>query len=239
MGNTLSRHQAASQLVGLAHHATAGHGSVSQPELNRDELIRVLEWMGKYISRKTTRTITIIGVGGAVNVLALRSRDSTHDLDWFSSDLTEKDLKMLRKALAYANENAAANGLQLPSSWFNNQTTLFIPPDIRRRITYEAHEQNYNVFHVGGLRILAAPWQYALVSKLDRIAAGTWKSYDPEDAAMYLRQYLIHKDKERMGADALASLVLMYRGRRLFVKTELHIVNEAYVARYGRDGLEF
>lgn len=42
-----------------------------------------------------------------------------------------------------------------------------------------------------------------------------------------------------MDAGALASLVYVYRGRRLFVNTELHIVNEAYVARFGKEGLLF
>lgn len=195
--------------------------------------------MGRYIERRTTRMVTIIAVGGAVNVLALHSRESTHDLDWFSSNLTKKDAKLLRKALAHINKKTAADGILLPPNWFNNQTTLFIPPDIRQRLTYEAFEQDYNVFLEGGLRVLAAPWQYALVSKLDRIAAGAWKGYDPEDAAIYLHQYLIHKNKSQMAAGASASLVFMYRGRRLFGTTALRIVNDAYVARYGGEGLGF
>ncbi|KAH8794263.1 hypothetical protein F5882DRAFT_289174, partial [Hyaloscypha sp. PMI_1271] len=41
--------------------------------------------------------------------------------------------------------------------------------------------------------VIAAPWSCALLTKLDRMAGGGGKPYDPGDAAKYLRQYLLLK----------------------------------------------
>lgn len=163
MGAYFSRLRADSGLHQLAHSGRHQE-SHDQPELTRDELLFLLNQMGKFIDRKTKRTVVIVAIGGAVNVLALETRDVTHDLDWFSTNLTEVDTKLLSKALAYTNRKAAANGTPSPPYWFNNHTTLFIPLDVCQQITTEALEQKYNVFNTKKFKVLAAPWQYAVVS---------------------------------------------------------------------------
>jgi hypothetical protein len=70
---------------------------------------------------------------------------------------------------------------------------LFIPRNLRARLLAESIEQNYTVFSAPGLRVIAAPWSYAFLAKLDRMAGRGGKPYHPEDAANYLQQYLLHK----------------------------------------------
>lgn len=58
---------------------------------------------------------------------------------------------------------------------------------------------NEVVFEEPGLRVLAAPWDYAFCAKLDRISGstelGTRKPYDLTDAVAYLHRYLATKRK--------------------------------------------
>jgi hypothetical protein len=54
----------------------------------------------------------------------------------------------------------------------NNKTTLFIPPILREQLVAESLRQNYEVFSAPGLRVVAALWGYALMTKFDRMAGG-------------------------------------------------------------------
>lgn len=55
----------------------------------------------------------------------------------------------------------------------------------------EAIKQNEKVFSAKGLTVYAAPWNYALMTKLDRAAKQGAKAYDMTDAVDYLAR-LIH-----------------------------------------------
>ncbi|KAH7357099.1 hypothetical protein BKA65DRAFT_393875, partial [Rhexocercosporidium sp. MPI-PUGE-AT-0058] len=74
-----------------------------------------------------------------------------------------------------------------------NKPILFIPKNLRAKLVAQSLEQTYTVFSTPGLRVIAAPWSYALLTKLDRMAGGGGKPYDPKDATNYLRRYLLHK----------------------------------------------
>lgn len=50
----------------------------------------------------------------------------------------------------------------------------------------DAISENEKVFAANGLTVYAAPWNYALVTKLDRAGKSTAKSYDIADAVDYL-----------------------------------------------------
>lgn len=134
--------------------------------------------------------MTIIAVGGAVNTIYLQSRVATHDVDFFNNNMTADDFGYL---LNGAKEAAKRDSL-LREQWFNNRTIFFIPMDQRAALTEQAFHQNEVIFRAQGLTVLAAPWQYALCCKLDRLAGSGLKNerrYDLNDAVQYLSRYLL------------------------------------------------
>lgn len=209
------------------------------PGLDRLQLIRLSTWMGEYIRNNSPLKITLVVVGGAVNVISFQSRQLTHDVDWFKPSLSSAESEILYKAYCHAIKQAKSHDIVLPSHWFNNQAMLFVEADTRQALYYDAMRQNYTVFQAGALKLIAAPWVYGFVSKLDRIIAGTWKDYDPEDAAIYLHQHLATKKAKKIDVQAIESLIHMYRSRRPIDLTSLHIVNENYRRIYGADAIEF
>jgi hypothetical protein len=56
----------------------------------------------------------------------------------------------------------------------------------------EAHKENRTVFKHPGLTVLAAPWRYALITKLDRLMKTGHKAYDLSDATTYLHEHISH-----------------------------------------------
>jgi hypothetical protein len=112
-------------------------------------------------------------------------------VDFFNADLSPKDSVIIRGATAFARKQMQkACRIDLPASWFNNQTTVFIKSSLRKTLTDEAIAQNEIVFRAQGLTILAAPWPYALCSKIHRISGGHPRQYDASDAANCLHRYL-------------------------------------------------
>ena len=190
MGQAWSRfnkNRNAQTLHDLAPERTPGHEN-ALPELDRDTLIAGLTVMARYIESKK-KEITIIAVGGAINTIYLRSRITTHDLDFFNNALEVKDYEQLLKGAKRAIEKIHA----LQEEWFNNRTIFFIPMDQRNLLTRQAFQQNEIVFRATGLTVLAAPWHYAFCCKIDRLAGGglkTGKSYDLDDAVQYIIQYI-------------------------------------------------
>jgi hypothetical protein len=54
------------------------------PNFNREALLITLANVASYIKKKNTH-ITVIPIGGAVNTIYLKSRETTHDIDFFST----------------------------------------------------------------------------------------------------------------------------------------------------------
>ena len=141
---------------------------------------------------KNKENLTIIAVGGAVNCMALRSRTTTHDVDFFNARFGQKEYELLQAAAVTAQKK----NKKLESAWLNNRTIFFIPHDLREALTDEAITQNDLVFEAPGLKVVAAPWHYAFCCKVDRIAGSGLlraRPYDVSDAAAYLDRYLSFK----------------------------------------------
>lgn len=68
------------------------------------------------------QNISIVAVGGAVNTLLLRSRESTGDVDFFYRTKTKHE-DVTRVIVA---ADAAATKLKLGDQWLNNHTAVFI-----------------------------------------------------------------------------------------------------------------
>lgn len=89
----------------------------------------------------------------------------------------------------------------------------------------EALEQNEIVFakadRRGGLTVLAAPWRYAVVAKLQRIGSGNAQEFDAADVANFLRRYL--HDRTTISASEIKAWSRYYSTP--FADNSLDVVN--------------
>lgn len=195
-------------------------------------LRRGLSSMATYISQNR-RTVSVVAVGGAVNTILLRTRETTHDVDFFHSTTTGSETSLISQAGRYANHE---NNDSLGDNWFNNTTTLYMTRDLQAQLTREAEAQNEIVFQEPGLRVLAAPWNYAFCGKMDRLSKDTARPYDPNDAATYLQRYIARHGGRPV---QIAQIQQWSKHFRTALRVEdLRQVNSVYKAMYGTDGIE-
>ncbi|KAI1810055.1 hypothetical protein GGS20DRAFT_580207 [Poronia punctata] len=170
--STWQQRRSANTLRELAPRRTPGQ-EVPIPNLTRDVLLKALSNVASFIKKKGG-DVTVVAVGGAVNTIHLQSRMVTHDVDFFNSHMTAQEIALL-------------------GDWFNNRTILFMPRAQAASLTDQAFAQHEVIFHERGLKVLAAPWNYAFCCKVDRISGGGIhgaREYDLDDACHYLLQYL-------------------------------------------------
>ena len=136
--------------------------------------------------------MTTVAVGGAVNTMFLRTRSTTHDVDFSHEDYRSPELNLLNQATQYAITHSEA---PLGNNWLNNTTILMVPTALQTVLAREARQQNDIVFQEPGLTVYAAPWEYAFCAKLDRMHKRDRRPYDIDDARIYLRRYIEkHRD---------------------------------------------
>lgn len=99
----------------------------------------------------------------------------------------------------------------------------------------KAKEQNDIVFQAPGLTALAAPWNYAFVNKVSRMAQGTSRPYDAKDAAAYLHQYIRRHGGRAVDLGAICEWGRLYRAA--VPSMMLEQVNQSYVKSYGKNGI--
>ncbi len=204
---------------------------IEDHELDKRTLEAALLTMADYIDMQG-QNITIITVGGAVNTLLLQNRQSTHDVDFFGTNLNNNQRILLDEAARYAERRSRT---PLGGEWFNNQGMLWLPPNVHRKVTQEALEQNEVVFFSRGLKLVAAPWNYALCGKMNRlIRPDQARLYDITDAASYLHQYIL-----RNGGPVSATRIK--RWCQVYQKDTsnevIRAVNKEYRRLYRRDGI--
>jgi hypothetical protein len=159
---------------------------VEDKQLTAQDINRGLDLTAQHLKGKK-KQITVVAVGGAINTILLRSRASTADVDFFSVDTVNNPT--LRDGI-----RSAAKTMQLGEGWMNNHTALFITSDAKTNIYNEAIRDGVVIFDKPGLKVVAAPWMYCLVAKLEKAGnRGNAKSYDMSDAS----QYLIEESKRR------------------------------------------
>ena len=143
---------------------------IEDHELERKNLEAALTSMAEFINSHG-ENITIVIAGGAVNTLLLQDRLFTHDVDFFGTNLNNEQRILLDEAAGYAAAGYAERQSRIPlgGEWYNNQAMLWLPPNVHRRVTQEAFEQNEVIFEKRGLKMVAAPWNYALCGKLNRL----------------------------------------------------------------------
>lgn len=148
--------------------------------------MQALHLMSQYLHQRHAQ-LTVVTVGGAVNCLLLQSRDSTHDVDIFGTNLDTHARVLLDEAMHYAIQHSR---VPLGTDWFNTETQMWMSPDMQRELTESALHQHTVVFQEPGLTLLAAPWGYAFGAKIQRILVGPGEArpYDLHDAVTYLHQ---------------------------------------------------
>ncbi|KAL8864100.1 MAG: hypothetical protein Q9174_007470 [Haloplaca sp. 1 TL-2023] len=188
--------------------------------------------MANYIDSHR-QNITVVTVGGAVNTILLRTREATHDIDFFGTNINNNQRMLLDEAAKYAERHSRT---PLGGEWFNNQTMLWLPPDVHRRVTDEALRQNEVVFEWPGLRLVAAPWNYSFCGKMNRLVRPDQaRSYDLADAVSYLRRY-IHKHGGRPVSKA--DVVAWCRGYQKDTSAEvMKAVNQEYRRVHGTNAI--
>jgi hypothetical protein len=153
---------------------------------------------------------------------------STHDVDFYNNRLTVAEFGYLMSAA----KEAADKDPQLNEGWFNNHTVFFIPQSQRDSLTSQAFAQNEVIFEHGGLKVLAAPWDYAFCCKIDRLAGGgviAAQSYDLSDAVHYLNRYLT---KGNLTTIPLATVKQWFTGYSLRWTTGNDVVIKRLIAAY-------
>ncbi|KAL8924206.1 MAG: hypothetical protein Q9208_004170 [Pyrenodesmia sp. 3 TL-2023] len=187
--------------------------------------------MADYIDSQR-QEIIIITVGGAVNTLLLQTRESTHDVDFLGTNLNNDQRILLDEAAKYAERRSAT---PLGAEWFNSQTMLWLPPDVHRIVTEEALRQDEVVFYKRGLKVVAAPWNYALCGKMNRLVRPDQaRPYDLSDAVSYLRHYI-----QKHGGPVSAARVKDWCQRYQKVTSDdvIRAINDEYRRRYWTDGI--
>lgn len=204
---------------------------VGDHELDRRALRAALTTMADHIDSQR-QEITIITVGGALNTMLLHTRKSTHDLDFLSTNLNNDQRVLLDEAAKYAVSRSAT---PLGAEWFNSHTMSWLPPDVHRTVTEEALGQDEVVFYKRGLKVVAAPWSYALCGKMNRLVRPDQaRPYDLSDAVSYLRHYI-----QKHGGPVSAARVKDWcrRYQKATSNDVIRAINDEYTRRYRTDGI--
>jgi hypothetical protein len=173
-------------------------------------------------------------VGGVVSTMLLHARQSTQDVDFFTSQLSTEDATLLGEA-----SRDVTRRIQHPklgAGWFNNRTTLFISETVRAQLLAEGRDQNITVFEAPGLKLLAAPWEYQFCAKVHRMSGGGGKGHDGDDAASYLHQFLMRRNMVSVSARQIRGWFEKYGLPGVVHKSgftgALHAVNDVYAQKY-------
>lgn len=189
--------------------------------------------MSAYLAPKQV-SARVVTVGGAVNTVLLRSRDTTNDVDFFSEDGTAQVNLLIHEAAKDANRKRRG---ALGAAWFNNSTQLYMGRERARELASAAVDQNEVVYNGlngrgHGLQVYAAPWEYALCGKMNRLTEGGERAYDLNDALEYLVKYF-----EKTGHRSIAAATIKQWCARWGKQVNdqiLRRLDEAFLRKYGR-----
>ena len=205
-----------------------------QADLSSQNISRALGFVAQYL-RERNEDLVIIAVGGAVNTVLLKTRNVTHDVDFFGATLDGRRLRMLREAGQFAIERSS---VQLSQDWLNNATARM--PGVVENIDHliqAAVEQNDVLFSERGLKVLAAPWRYAFVKKVSRLTQGTGRTYDAADAVAYIHQHILRHGNMPVPIGEVRAWGNQYRA--LVPDIVLHQINTLYGETYRGNAIAF
>jgi hypothetical protein len=203
------------------------------PLLRREDLLQGLRIVAEYLRNKSFE-YTIIVAGGALNTIHLQSRETTEDIDFFfDSRATERDVRILEQAASHTVERMGRGHLR--DDWLNSRIIYFIPRDLWPRLVLGARKQNTIVFQHRGLTVLAAPWSYSFIAKVERMLQQNAKDYDGPDAAQYLHQHVLLHGNKPVTLHLIRQWAAEY-GRRIS-DSKIRQINTIYRHLFGTDGI--
>ncbi|CAK3826863.1 Hypothetical predicted protein [Lecanosticta acicola] len=205
---------------------------VVDQELTRQNIHRALQYTAQYLNERR-QNLTLVTVGGAINTMYLRSRQTTHDVDFFGAHLNQRQLQMIDEAMQYAERMSS---VPLGGAWLNNEsrcTWLRMLGDTSQTVQLE---QDMVVFKEPGLTVVAAPWSYSFISKSQRLGSQYERPYDLDDAVAYLAEWNRRMGNEVATARMIQDLCARYR-QPMIADPVLRRVNERYRTRHRRDGI--
>jgi hypothetical protein len=183
-------------------------------ELDRETIVRALDHMGRYLDQRGV-SVTAMTVGGAVNTIYLRTRRSTHDVDFFLATPTAAEHNIIHEAARSAARSERSQRAEIGANWFNNATQLLMGRDIQAELARGAIQQNVIVHQYrgsrGGIVVYAAPWSYAFCGKLNRLCESNYRTYDLDDAVSYLHQYLRAHSRRTVSAGEIKQWCRSFR----------------------------
>lgn len=176
-------------------------------------------------------TARAVALGGVVDTLYFQTRNETDDINIFLPHPKAGEHNALREAARLTNQrvrNALGEG------WLGGATTVHA--SVKGRLGGEAFGQDVVVYERvgerGGLRVYAAPWEYAFCDSMRRLVGEEGRRSDAEDAARYLREHLRARSARRVRVGTIRSWGRRYRVG-VVVDEALRRVNEVYGERFG------
>ena len=138
----------------------------------------------------------------------------------------------------------------LEKEQFGTTWKEYVPENRLAHLHEAAYDQEVVVFEHGGLRILAAPFSYQLIAKIDRLGKSGTKSrrkdYDLDDAAEYLNEYLkLRRGRTFVTYEGLCDDMDIYdiligiQDRDRVMRQVAERVNDRFREKYHRNGIIF
>ncbi|ERF73894.1 hypothetical protein EPUS_05906 [Endocarpon pusillum Z07020] len=203
--------------------------------LQRETIQQALHLMASYLASQG-QNITIITVGGSISGLLLKDQLTRKNLDYLATDVSEEQRKILAAAAKYARLKCSQ---PIRGAWFSTRgdDTLKLPFSVHKRVVLRSISQNEIIFQAHGLKILAAPWDYAFVATLGRLASdrSLARPHDLADAIAYLHRYIEGWWDGPLTMSQVEFWARSYGIRG--VETMARFIATRYRAVYGRDGI--
>lgn len=169
----------------------------------------------------------------AVSSALLPTRDKPLKIDIYNN-LTDRQVDALVTGCRIASEQSRS---PFTSRFFSNHVLLVLSKSVQKMVLQTASEQNEEVFASPGLKILAAPWNFAFCTKIERNTKPTQWSYDVDDASMCL-----HRHIQKHGGGGVFVHEIRRWAHMFNITIEdsaLREVDECYRQRFGRAAIEF
>ncbi|PGH05223.1 hypothetical protein GX51_03122 [Blastomyces parvus] len=176
--------------------------------------------------------ITMVSPGGYLAVSYFQNRSTTEDIDVIIDPEHASDKELLRKLrIAMV---AVGRDLGFGKKWMNDSVALFVSQPARKSIFEDAEKQNIILWSSENLRILAAPLDWGLETKLRRLSTKPHhqKAVTDTDDVLVILNTLIDQNKGPLERDAVQRL--NRNGFDVAISERvLDRIAEAYQQRYG------
>jgi len=172
----------------------AEHPQPRDAFVNAEQVMHVLRYVSNYLASRGA-SVTLVAVGGLVDVLYLRIADETDDIEFLGPAIANRT--HLEVAL-----HGALTEFHLPNRQLQQPNKLPVGDSWLTLMEALGREPREFIFKGDGLQVVAAPWNYAFCVKMDTLRLGATGAITPtgrhvSDAAHYLHQVIRHHPPDR------------------------------------------